>query len=95
MEPAMTTDDISSIFDSELIEFLSHRYGKSVSEIINQFLIQNGSEESKSSGNCRRQTDFNLENNEMEILKAYYNRRCPLLPHRVMPVEIDGGYIIE
>ncbi len=74
MNTPMLTDEITTMFDSELIGFLARRYNKSVPEIIRQFLIQNDNENSVSSPAGQQGTGFILESNEMEILRGYYNR---------------------
>ena len=70
MNTSISTEDITAMFDRELIWFLARRYNKPAEEIIHQFLIQNGDIDSTSPQN----TSFTLEDNEMVILKAYYNR---------------------
>lgn len=40
MNAPILTDEITAMFDSELIGFLAGRYNKSAPEIIRQFLIQ-------------------------------------------------------
>lgn len=69
MDKPILIDDITSMFDSELIGFLAQRYNKPVQEIIRQFLFQN---ETGHAAGCEV-SDFTLETNEMEILRAYYN----------------------
>lgn len=74
MDAPILTDDITTMFDSELIGFLSRRYKKSPSDIIRQFLMQNERECSGWGPSSPQKSDFTLEINEMEILRAYYNR---------------------
>lgn len=67
-------DEIAEMFDKELIDFLALRYNRSAEEIINQFLIQNGGDTSVCPPPCQQKRGFTLESNEMEILRAYYNK---------------------
>lgn len=63
--------DLMQAVDKELLYYLAHRYNKTPEQIISKFLIQE---------NLFRLDmpdpifEFTLENNEMEILRAYYRK---------------------
>ncbi len=57
--------------DKELLYYLAHRYNKTPEQVISKFLIQDNL---FGLDVANPDFDFTLENNEMEILRAYYRR---------------------
>lgn len=70
METIVESDFMQAV-DKELLYYLAHRYNKTPEQIISKFLIQDNL-----FGLDVPDPDFEftLENNEMEILRAYYRK---------------------
>lgn len=70
METIVESDFMQAV-DKELLYYLAHRYNKTPEQIISKFLIQENLSQPVQSESV---SSFSLENNEMEILRAYYRR---------------------
>lgn len=57
------------VFDRDLLDYLARRYDTSVKRVISQFLKQSDIEKGDNT-----EYGFNLEANEIEILRDYYLR---------------------
>lgn len=66
---SIVESDFMQTVDKELLYYLAHRYNKRPDQIISKFLIQDNL-----CGSDVPNPDFEfiLENNESEILRAYY-----------------------
>lgn len=60
------------IFDTELLCYLAQRYNRTPHEIVLKFLILDNLLTSTQFDEKLSNMDFMLENNELEILRAYY-----------------------
>jgi hypothetical protein len=70
METIVESDFMQAV-DKELLYYLAHRYNKTPRQIVSEFLRQENLSQPVQSESV---SSFSLENNEMEILRAYYRR---------------------
>lgn len=70
METIVESDFMQAV-DTELLYYLAHRYNKTPRQIVSEFLRQEKLSQPVLSESV---SSFSLENNEMEILRAYYRK---------------------